>query len=408
MNPDKLTSTETIAATEARRNFFVICVALGLCFIVYSMLIVAVPVYGLRLGASPLVLGAVLSTQYLLPLLFAIPLGGIVTRYGGRATLLAGAWLMVAGLLSLHFWYGYLGLVLGQLLVGLAHLQMVLAAQTLISNLGTGPRLEQYFGWYSTWLSGGQVVGPLLAGLLLPEQNGVGQVFLVMAAVAALSAVAGLWLTGQARERLTVERRETGFRAQWRLMQTSRGVQLSVLVTALGMFALGVYGSYLPVYLESLAMSPVVIGVLVSLRAGVSMVIRPFMARLIALVGGRGSAVLLALGSLAIGIALLGLSEHVVLIGLLAVLVGLGSGLTQPLSMVILAESVHREKRSGALGMRLMANRAVHFLAPLVFGALLSVGGFPLAFGASGVAIALALVMTQRLFRTLPTHQDVG
>src|SRR5690554_3689890 len=54
------------------------------------MLIVAVPVYGLQLGASPLVLGAVLSTQYLLPLLLAIPLGGVVTRYGGRATLIAG------------------------------------------------------------------------------------------------------------------------------------------------------------------------------------------------------------------------------------------------------------------------------------------------------------------------------
>mgnify|MGYP001627902687 FL=1 len=339
-----------------------------------------------------------------MPLLFASPLGGVVTRYGGRSTLLAGAVVMVAGLLSMHFWYGYPGLVLGQLLVGLAHLQMVLSAQTLISNLGTGPRLERYFGWYSTWLSGGQVVGPLLAGVLLPEDQGIGQVFLAMAGFALLGGIAGLGLTGQAKERLAVRRGEAGFRAQWHLMQTSRGVQLSVLVTVLGMFALGVYGSYLPVYLESLAMSPVVIGVLVSLRAGVSMLIRPFMARLIALVGGRGPAVLLALGSLAIGIALLGFSQQIVLIGLLAVLVGLGAGLTQPLSMVILAEAVDKEKRSGALGMRLMANRAIHFLAPLLFGGLLSLGGFALAFGASGVVIALALVMTQRLFGTLPVQ----
>ncbi|WP_227662966.1 MFS transporter [Marinobacter daqiaonensis] len=392
---------QTIDPAEARRNFFIICMALTFCFVVYSMLIVAVPVYGLRLGASPLVLGAVLSTQYLLPLLFAIPLGQVVTRYGGRSTLVAGAMIMVAGLLAMHFWYGYPGLILGQLLVGLAHLQMVLAAQTLISNLGTGPRLEQYFGWYATWLSGGQVVGPLLAGLLLPEDQGVGQVFLVMALFALLGGTAGLWLTGQARERLAVARRQTGFRAQWALMRTSSGVQLSVLVTVVGMFALGVYGSYLPVYLESLAMSPAVIGVLVSLRAAVAMVIRPFMARLIALAGGRGPAVLLAFGTLALGITFLGVSAHLVLISLLAVLVGLGSGLTQPLSMVILAEAVDREQRSGALGMRLMANRAIHFLAPLLFGALLSVGGFGLAFGMSGLLIALALVITRRLFRAV-------
>ena len=66
------------------------------------------------------------------------------------------------------------------------------------------------------------------------------------------------------------------------------------------------------------------------------------------------------------------------------------------MSMVLLAESVDREKRSGALGMRLMANRAIHFLAPLLFGVLLELGGFVLAFGASGLVIAVALIFMRR------------
>lgn len=398
MSPVNPTGPNNGEEPDAARNFFAVCLALTFCFVVYSMLIVAVPVYGLRLGASPLVLGAVLSTQYLLPLLLAIPLGGVVTRYGGRVTLITGSILMVLGLLSMHFWYGYGGLVLGQLLVGLAHLQMVLSAQTIIANLGSGPRLEKYFGWYSTWLSGGQVVGPLLAGALLNVGTGTGYVFLVMAVFGLLAGLAGLRLTGQARERLMVTRTQAGFRAQWLLMQTNRGVQLSVLVTVLGMFALGVYGSYLPVYLESLAMSPVVIGVLVSLRAAVSMLIRPFMASMIVLAGGREHTVLLSLATLSVGIALLGVSEQVVLMGVLAVLVGIGSGLTQPLSMVILAESVEKHQRSGALGMRLMANRAIHFLAPLLFGVLLELGGFMLAFAVSGLLIAAALMLMRRQF----------
>lgn len=383
---------------ESTQTFFAVCLSLTLCFVVYSMLIVVVPVYGLQLGASPLVLGAVLSAQYLLPLALAIPLGGVVSRFGGRATLITGASLMVAGLLAMHLWPGFGGLVLGQLLVGLAHLQMVLAAQTIIANLGAGPRLEKYFGWYSTWLSGGQVIGPLLAGLLL-NASGTAYVFLVMAAFALVAGVVGFWLTGQATERIQVTRKQAGFRAQWALMQLNRGVQLSVLVTVLGMFALGVYGSYLPVYLESLAISPVIIGILVSLRAGVSMVIRPFMASIIELAGGRVNTVFLSLVTVSAGIALLGATEQVVIMGLLAVLVGIGSGLTQPLSMVILAESVDRAQRSGALGMRLMANRAIHFLAPLMFGLLLELGGFALAFGASGVAIAAALPIGRKLFK---------
>lgn len=388
---------QVVPEAEARNNFFLVCLALTGCFVVYSMLIVTVPVYGLRLGASPLALGIILSSQYLLPLLLAIPLGSVVNRYGGRATLVAGAFLMLAGVLFMHLWHGYGGLILGQLLVGLAHLQMVLSAQTIISNLGTGPKLERYFGWYSTWLSGGQVVGPLLAGMLLHSEQGSDYVFLVMALFALLGGVAGFWLRGQARERVSAKRRETGFRAQWSLLQGSSGVQLSVLVTVLGMFALGVYGSYLPVYLESLAMSPVIIGVVVSMRAGVSMLIRPFMAGIIATVGGRGSAVMLALGALSLGLMFLGFSEQIILISLLAILMGVGSGLTQPLSMVLLAEAVDREKRPGALGMRLMANRAIHFLAPLIFGVLLELGGFALAFGVSGLFVALATLVIRRL-----------
>lgn len=384
---------------EATQTFFAVCLSLTLCFVVYSMLIVVVPVYGLQLGASPLVLGAVLSAQYLLPLALAIPLGGVVSRFGGRATLITGASLMVAGLLAMHFWPGFGGLVLGQLLVGLAHLQMVLAAQTIIANLGTGPRLEKYFGWYSTWLSGGQVIGPLLAGLLL-NASGTAYVFLVMAAFALVAGVVGFWLTGQATERIQVTRKQAGFRAQWALMQSNRGVQLSVLVTVLGMFALGVYGSYLPVYLESLAISPVIIGVLVSLRAGVSMVIRPFMASIIQLAGGRVNTVLFSLVTVSAGIAFLGATEQIVIMAMLAVLVGIGSGLTQPLSMVILAEAVNRAQRSGALGMRLMANRAIHFLAPLMFGLLLELGGFALAFSASGLAIVATLLMGRKLFKS--------
>jgi MFS family permease len=87
-------------ADDAGQNFAAVCVSLTLCFIVYSMLLVTVPVYALELGASPLVLGVVLSSQYLLPFLLAIPLGGVVARHGGRFTLIAGALLMTAGLLT--------------------------------------------------------------------------------------------------------------------------------------------------------------------------------------------------------------------------------------------------------------------------------------------------------------------
>jgi len=357
------------------------------------MLLVTVPVYGLELGASPIMLGVILSSQYLLPFLLAIPLGGVVARHGGRITLLVGALVMIVGLMLMQVLPGYYGLIGGQLLVGLAHLQMVLSAQTIISSLATGPKLEGYFGWYSTWLSGGQVVGPLLAGGWIHWAGGVDNLFLVMAGIALLGWLSGLALTGDATAGMLVTRKQTGFRAQASLIRRNTGVQVSIAITVAGMFALGVFGSYLPVYLDSLEMSAVMIGVLVSIRSGVSMVIRPFIPRIIGAVGGREKATILSLCTLSAGLACMGFAGNVPAIALLSMLVGLGGGLTQPLSMVVLAESVEREQRSGALGMRLMANRAVHFVAPLMFGAILSVSGFGLSFGLSGVFIALVAIV---------------
>jgi MFS family permease len=357
------------------------------------MLLVTVPVYGLELGASPLMLGVILSSQYLLPFLLAIPLGGVVARHGGRITLVAGALVMTAGLLLMQLLPGYYGLIGGQLLIGLAHLQMVLSAQTIISSLATGPKLEGYFGWYATWLSGGQVIGPLLAGGWIHWAGGVDNLFLVMAGPALLGGLSGLALTGDARLGMPVTGKQTGFRAQATLIRGNTGVQVSIAITVAGMFALGVYGSYMPVYLDSLEMSAVMIGVLISLRSGVSMVIRPFIPRIIHAVGGREKATILALCTMSAGLACMGFASNVFAIALLSMLVGLGGGLTQPLSMVVLAESVGREQRSGALGMRLMANRAVHFVAPLLFGAVLGMSGFGLSFGLSGMFIALVAVV---------------
>lgn len=390
-----------VPLSESERNFRVVCIALTCALVVHSMLLVAVPVYALKLGASPLMLGVVFSAPYLLPLLLAIPLGGMVTRYGGRSLMIAGAVMMMAGLLLIVAFRGYGGLLAGQLLIGLGQLQMVLAGQSVISSLGTGPVLERYFGWYTTWLSGGQVVGPLIAGALIDFGETTRPAFFSMAGVALICVFFASRLTGKARRGIRVDLRKTGFRAQSRLLKSSSGAQISVAVTITSIFALSVHGSYLPAYLEDLDVAASTIGVLVSLRAVASMLIRPFIARVIAAVGGRQIAMLVSLAALSTGLVLLGFSEHVLMIGLFSVFVGVGCGVLQPLSIVILAESVTDEQRSGALGMRMMANRGINFLAPLLFGIMLELAGFGASFFTAGVLVAIAGYLLFRFLQRL-------
>lgn len=386
---------------DAAANFRRVCVALTAVFVVYSMLQVTVPVRALDLGASPLWLGLVFSAPFLLPLLIAIPMGGLINRWGGRRMMVSGGILLLAGLLVMRWLPGYPGLLIGQMAFGLAQMNLVLAAQSVVSGLARGETLERYFGWYTTWLSGGQVVGPLMAGGLIHWTGGTDWPLLAAALVALVTVIASAGLTGSAAERVPDDRANTGFRAQGRLLMGNGAVQVSVGVTAAAMFAMSVHGSYLPVYLEHLDIGASVIGVLVSLRAMSAMVIRPFMTQIIRWLGGRSVTLVLALGLLGGGLVLLGMTGQAVMIGLFSVLVGIGSGLSQPLSMVIMAENVSPAQRPGALAMRLMANRTVNFLAPLAFGALLGAGGFGLAFPVTGIVVAVAGALLWAYLRRL-------
>lgn len=382
-------------------NFRLICIAMTAAFVAQAMLLVAIPVYALDLDASPLELGAIFAAPAVLPLFFAIPMGGFVTRRGGRLSIIVGALTAAVGVCLILVFPSIIGLLAAQLLIGIAQMQMVLAAQTVVSSLGTCKTLENYFGWYTTWLSGGQVLGPLLAGGLIDLYGTAEPAFYVMALLSVAGAFLALGLVGDARQGRSTSRAVSGFRAQGRLLKTCRGVQVSIAVTMAAMFALTAHGSYLPVYLDGLGMEASTIGFLVSLRAIASMLVRPFTSRIISILGGRETTVLVSVAAMTIGLAFTGSVHTVVILGILSALVGIGAGLSQPLSMVLLAESVNSEQRSGALGMRLMGNRAVKLVAPLVFGAVFAAAGFGVAFMVGGVIVGVCGILLFWIVRRL-------
>lgn len=375
---------------ESLTNLIALCVGLTSSFVVQTMLFIAVPLYALDLGASPLVVGVALSAPYILPLIFAIPLGGFVTRVGGRWVVIVGGIGLTVGPLFVIFVPGYPGLLLSQFCFGISQLIMILGAQSIISGLAKGETLEKYFGWYTTSLSGGQLVGPLLAGWLIDTMD-LMAAFVAMALIATLGFVSGLFLRGEAIEGAVVERSLLGYRAQARLLRTNPGVQVSIVLTVAVMLALGAHSNFLPVYLEGSSFTATVIGVLVSLRALCAMAVRPFMSNIIRVVGGRIPAMTISIGLAGIGVMFTGFTVSVWMLAIFSVLVGIGSGISQPLSMVVLAEHVSRGQRPSALGMRLMGNRGVQFLAPLLLGLLTELLPFSLTFLIAGLVVFMLM-----------------
>lgn len=382
-------------------NLVTICFSLASTFVAQTMLLIAVPLSAFELGASPFVIGLILSVPYLLPLILAIPFSGIITRVGGKIVIITGGFGMILGPAVVLALPGFSGLILVQVIVSIAHMAMILAGQSIVSSLGKGKQLEKYFGWYTTCLSAGQLVGPILAGWII-DTSGIPMSFLVIIVVSFFATLSGFFLTGSAAIGNRVKRPLFELQAQVHLLKENVGVKVSIALTVSVVFALSAYGTFLPIYLKSLAVSATMIGALVSLRALFSMLVRPFMPLVIRWVGGRSMAIVCSPVLVALGFMLTGTTDSFLLLALLAVLIGFGSGVSQPLSMVVLVESVNENQRSGALAVRLMANRGVQFLAPLILGALAEVMPFSLAFLFGGVFIFIfvgLIVYMMRSFR---------
>lgn len=362
-----------------QQNLFAACIAVSCAFIVQTMSLVAIPIRALELGASPAFVGIILSAPYLLPLIFAIPLGTRIATVGERKMILLGAVGLVIGPISALIVPGFLGLVLLQVLTGVSQMVMMLAAQSVVAGLGTGRASEKHFGWYTTCISGGQLIGPIMAGWLI-DRVSVQLAFGIMLLIALICLGSGSALTRQERVVEHFPISSIGYSAQGRLLLENSGVQLSIIVTVAVIFALSAYGNFLPVYLKELSFSATAIGWLVSLRALSAMLIRPFTSAMTGLVGGRARTMAFCVVIVAVGVMCIGFTKSPAVLILLAMLIGLGSGISQPLSLVVLSDHVHVNQRPGALGMRLMSNRGAQFLAPVLFGILVQATGFAMTF----------------------------
>lgn len=355
-------------------------------FFAQTMLLLAVPLYALSLGASPAIIGLLVAAPFVGPMFLSIPMGRLVTLYGAGRTMRVGAIGMALGPLAPLLSPTLEGLLVMQLVIGTLQVVMGISAQATIATLGRGPRSESAFGWYSTVVSAGQMLGPISAGLLL-DALGAPAVFVAAAAASVVAWLTALRLQAPPGTGGSLRGEPLGYRTQLRLVRVNPAVQVSMLLTLAVLFSFGTHAAFFPVYLEQLAISASIIGVLVSIRALTSMLIRPFMATIIAALGGRGRTVVITIVLMALGFGLTGLFSHLAVLALLAFTIGIAVGLAQPLSIVTITDHVPALERPGALGLRLTANQGAQVVGPLTLGLVAEAFGYPAMFVVGGLAL---------------------
>jgi MFS family permease len=306
---------------DARRDLYLLAAASAVAMVGWSMLTLLVPLLALRFGTGAAGLGLLVAGASLLPLISAVPIGTYVDRWGARGVAVVGFLGSTLALLPMAVAPSLVWLVVAFVVGSALQNAFIIGAQALIASLGAAGRSrESAYGWWTTAMAGGHVVGPIVAGCCStrtvpvrpsrPSRRRPRRRF-------------GLMLCLRTRGRSETVVPPFRWSAGVAFLR-DRTVGIAILTSSAAVWAMTIHATFLPAHLESLAMSAATIGLLLSLRSVAAVAVRPFMPQLVALLGGRERTVVYTLVALALGLAGVVWSPSPLAIGLWMVLFGAG------------------------------------------------------------------------------------
>lgn len=334
----------------------------------------------LELDAGPDAVGVVTALYGLLPLIVAMPLGAHVQRsHRLKLILAAGSLLVMLGAAGVSAASGLVLVGAGTTLLGLGHLVFTIAGQAMIARFAEDCQLDRGFGWFEAGFAMGQMLGPLLGGVLLgssavaSESGGI-DVDGALWVGTALSAPAALLLLGALRvpgddavPSVSKEGSRPGKPMVFRLLR-QYGMPSHLLASFAVVAVLDIMAAFLPLLGDQLGVAPALVGALLATRAAATILSR-FLLPALRKRFSRGA---LVLASLWVSAGMLILPPFVLQIQWMAyatmAVAGFFLGLGQPLTMSLVVQAVPAEWRSSALSLRLVANRIGQVAVPLVAG----------------------------------------
>lgn len=349
----------------------------------------ALPLYGSAQGLSNAQIGALVA----IPVLAQIPLnlaGGAYTdRIGGRRIMLGSSLVMAAAACWLIYAQGFWMLVAGQLGLVLSRAAFWPATWAMASEL-PGARGVQ-LGRLNAVTNFGQIGGTVLCGFLLAAA-GFAASFAILAAFGIAAFVVGLGTRAAPPKPPTPGRHVL---AAYRPLLRKRIVHYSMLCAYLSALPFSLSFSFYPLLLAQYGYGEDASGVLLALRAVGSIAAGLIAARFVRTGPETPWPVVCGI-AVAAGIGLFPAVNHVALIGLWMLLVGVGSGAMTLYFQITISEASRPEERGSALALGGLGWSISHLTTPLIMGFLADRFGIVAGFYAiGGLALACALVIAQ-------------
>ncbi len=357
------------------------------------MVMVAVPLWLVALGASPLTVGIVLGSRHVLVLFYSIHGGSMMDRLDTRRVMLLFAWVSVilpmAYPLAPYIWL----LIVLQMASGYCSSIGWMGAQALIGQVLKGSPVHT--GRMAAVIRVGALTGPPLTGAAW-DFYGPWACFGVLA----------LWGLGLTLSCLALPIRQTegakrritfrdfiprpGDYAEALSLLAVPLIATVIMVALLRISSFSIQASFYVVWLESQGYTGTLIGVLL----GAYSLFGGFAALMTGALVKRFSAMRLTIVMVAVSIVAIALTPALWNFWVLLIAVsinGAAYGLTQPLMIILMARAAGPENQGKAVGLRTTGNRLAATLIPPAMGAVAEFAGLEVSFYILGGAVLLLL-----------------
>ena len=353
----------------------------------------------LALGADERVIGLITACFAVVPLVVAVRLGRVADRRRPVGMLAGGVAILIVAYVLLGLAGSLAELALWSALLGLGHLGLMLAAQSLVAQQSDDSRHDRDFGLMTAAVSLGQLVGPALGGLVLSTgpagslEGATTHAFLVAAGltVLALPACRG---TGPAN-RGRGGPRQDGKPVSAMDIVRAPGVPAGMFASVAILAAVDIVTAYLPVIGERRGIGPALVGVLLSLRAAASILSRlliPVMVRAL----DRVRLIAVSAAGSALAMTVLPVPDGPAALAAVVMVAGFFLGIGQPLTMSLIVQAVPGQARGTALAIRLTGNRVGQVATPAAAGLVAGAAGIAAAFWLLGGLLVLAAATVAR------------
>jgi len=304
------------------------------------------------------------------PIFAAVHAGVWADRVGGYWVALAGNALVVASALLPLLIYTPSFLFVAAAVHGLGIILSMVGQQSVIGSIAGRAASEKAFATMFTANALGQMTGPLLAtgaSAVWPLQSTGYAGFVAALCIAILALVASVFCH-RPWEAHAIGHKSSGARQGFTAISSTPGAWRVLFLNAIVLGSVDVLTVFLPIWGQERGISPAIIGLLLAVRAAASIVVRFYMARIVAIFG-RKTLLMGCTATIALAAAILPFANIVVASAFL-VLLGLAYGMSAPISLAWFSVSIPASVRGSAMGIRLTVNKLTQGALPLAIGAV--------------------------------------